>query len=283
VKTTEFIKLKQKNWADDNNIILIGSQNNRGEKMYTTSLDYNLFQPLSKETILDFSNGDGNELGNGNTPGKMQALHSSSALAVNVFDYWKGTVDKALIAKSLRIPSTSIKNIIFEKKYPIIENSIAPNIDVVFEYENGSCSAIECKFTEPFNKRQGDYGLKQKYLDGFSRWDVIPEIYNLARTISPDDKRFEKLHVAQLIKHILGLLSHYNYKKNKFRLIYLYYGAFGDDGSKHEYEIQEFKKIINKDEIAFQTMSWQELICKLYTNCPIVHDKYIKYIVERYL
>ena len=240
---------------------------------------------MGKDTLRCYKEGDGNELGDGITPGKMQALHSSSALSVNAFDYWKSIDDKSSMANSLLIPSTKISGITFEKKYPIIHNINVnpPNIDIIIEYSNGDCCAIECKFTEPFNNRQEEYGLKERYFSAFCKWDIIPETYKLATSISPEDTTFEMLHAAQLIKHILGLLTHYNYDKDRFRLIYLYYDVFGKDGCIHDKEIKEFKEIVKKDGINFQAISWQDFICNLCSNCSKHHDKYTKYLFERYV
>ncbi len=83
----EYILSKQIQWAHRNNIVLIGSKVNRGRKAYTQKLDDNLFEPLMSEVKNDFEDADGGEL-TGN-PCKMQAVHSSSALGVNIFQYWK--------------------------------------------------------------------------------------------------------------------------------------------------------------------------------------------------
>ena len=83
----EYILSKQIQWAYRNNITLIGSKGNRGRKAYTQKLDDNLFEPLLPETVKNFKGADGGEL-TGN-PCKMQAVHSSSALGVNIFQYWK--------------------------------------------------------------------------------------------------------------------------------------------------------------------------------------------------
>ena len=56
---------------------------------YTLCLQDNLFQPLSATTHAELTAGAGAELGLGGGRGKLQALHSSAALAVNVFDYWR--------------------------------------------------------------------------------------------------------------------------------------------------------------------------------------------------
>jgi len=82
-----FYPTKQIQWAYRNNIVLIGSKSNKGRKAYTKKLDDNLFGPLMPEVKSDFEDADGGEL-TGN-PCKMQAVHSSSALGVNIFQYWK--------------------------------------------------------------------------------------------------------------------------------------------------------------------------------------------------
>jgi len=83
----EYILSKQIQWAYCNNIVLIGSKSNKGRKAYTKKLDDNLFEPLMPKVKSSFNQGDGGEL-TGN-PCKMQAVHSSSALGVNIFQYWK--------------------------------------------------------------------------------------------------------------------------------------------------------------------------------------------------
>lgn len=284
MKVLNFIKSKQKAWANINNISLIGSKNDRGEKCYTKERIDNFYRELSAESYRDIKSGDGNELGEGIYPGKIQALHSSSALTVNVFDYWRNLDDKSGIAKALLIPSININKIHFEKKYPILNDAnIPPNIDIVFEYLNGDCCAIECKFTEPFNKRQEAHGLKDKYLSGFKSWSIIPSIHQLSQSISPEDKIYKYLQPAQLIKHIMGLLMKYEDDKSKFRLIYLYYDAFGEEGYNHEKEIKDFNLIAQKDGLRFQAITWQEVILRLLKNSRNKHDDYVRYLFLRYL
>lgn len=54
---------------------------------YTLFLDDNLLLPLIPEVKKEFQSGKGDELGSGERRGKMQALHSSAALMVNIFQY----------------------------------------------------------------------------------------------------------------------------------------------------------------------------------------------------
>jgi len=90
MKAYEYILSKQVQWAINRGIPLIGSKGKRGQPAYTSKLDQNLFEPLDPDVRECFMAGDGNEiLGSSGSPAKMQALHSSSALGVKIFQYWQ--------------------------------------------------------------------------------------------------------------------------------------------------------------------------------------------------
>ncbi len=73
---------------------------------YVPNLDLNLMRPLSPATLAAFANGDGGELlERGDKPAKMRALHSSSALAANIFDFWTDCADATPLMKALALPS----------------------------------------------------------------------------------------------------------------------------------------------------------------------------------
>jgi len=282
----EYIQTKQQIWAKSQGINLIGSKGNRGEKNYTTTLNENLFLPMVSTVKQAFDEGDGNELNqHDGFPVKMQALHSSSALAVNVFQYWM-TKKISTIASACglcRRDNTSPKSISFEKKFEINEEfQFSPNIDVVIENSsnfNFKVFAIECKFTEAYSTI-GHAGLKEKYISLENIWVDIPNIYLLAQRISPNDKEFNYLHPAQLIKHILGLKRKYG--KNGFRLLYLWYDTSGEEGFRHKEEIERFTKICKKDGVKIHSISYQELILRLRKDCLNEHSEYVNYLSNRY-
>src|SRR5687767_7128954 len=92
---------------------------NVDSKGYFATVDENLFEPLTPEATKQFNDADGNELmPQGADRPKMHALHSSSALVANVFQYWKNK-DMSLLAKALGIPSPNIRKVVFEKLSPI--------------------------------------------------------------------------------------------------------------------------------------------------------------------
>jgi len=273
----DYILSKQIQWAYRNNIVLIGSKGNRGRKAYTQKIDDNLFEPLMIEVRDNFTQADGGEL-TGN-PCKMQAVHSSSALGVNIFQYWKRMKQFPAIAAACGFCSTnntSSRGINFEVKYPISGKfQRSPNIDVVISNSSESrfkVFAIECKFSEAYYSGTHS-GISPKYIELNKVWDDIPNLLKLAKTISPDDNRFTHLHPAQLIKHILGLKEKFG--KNKFRLLYLWYDTIGPESAKHHKEIEEFIKITKADGLYFYAMSYQDLIIKLAKNYRNTHRDYI--------
>jgi hypothetical protein len=284
MKAREYILSKQIQWAHNHGIDLIGSKGNLGHPAYTRNLEDNLFAPLMPETRKSFQTGDGGELA-GN-PSKMQAVHSSSALGVNIFQYWQSIneVEKiACVCGFCRKTTRVSRDISFEVKYSIDDRfRYAPNIDVVISNDSATqykVFAIECKFTEAYGG-YGHSGIKKKYLD-LDIWQEISHLHKLAISISPNDDQFQYLHAAQLIKHILGLKRAFG--KTNFRLLYLWYDALGNEGAKHRAEVSEFIEVAKSDGIVIHGMSYQELIVRLADNYRVSHKKYVEYITSRYL
>lgn len=286
MNANEQILLKQIAWAQNRDIELIGSKGSRGRKTYTNTLDENLFQKLNPLSREEISLGDGGELNaTDDRPAKMQALHSSSALGVNIFDYWRACDDLSVITSACGLSSRCRifgGRIQFEQKF-FIESRFpfAPNIDVVIYPDSGShvCYAIECKFTEAYSNR-GHGGIDPKYLEKAENWNGLEETKRLAEDISPEDHRFQILHAAQLIKHILGLSQ--RFRPGKFRLLYLYYDAYREDGWRHSQEIEDFTDIVRSDGVSFKHTTYQEVIARL-AEYRDLHPDYVSYLTERYL
>ncbi|MDN5343497.1 MAG: hypothetical protein PWP28_2377 [Oceanotoga sp.] len=280
----EYILSKQINWAKRQGLKLYGSEINNGEKTYVINLENNLFQKMCAQTKQQFLNGDGNEItDSGKSLAKMKALHSSSSITVNIFLYWKKKdLDSLLKSLKLTRKKTNVKKeMIFESKQPISkEYKRPPNLDLVIKTEDNKIFAIESKFTEPFSTYEKK-GIYIKYINHQKLWNGIPNTYELAKKLCPENKEYKYLDASQLIKHILGLKN--NYGKSKFKLLYLYYDAFSKEAYEHKKEIENFSEIVKKDNIKFYSMSYQELIIDLSKNYRENNEKYINYITERYL
>lgn len=285
---TNYIKTKQIQWARRNGIVLTSSKVGKGQKIYTKTLTANLFEPMSQVTIDQINAGNGGELRDSvNAAAKMRALHSSSAIGVNFFHYPKSKNKVPQIAHSCKLcnsGNTSSLDVSFEKKYPISKSfSTSPNIDVVIENHEHSrfkVFAIECKFSEAYGSYKHG-GMDSKYLSLSFLWKDLPNIHNLSKTICPDDNKYQFLHPAQLIKHILGLKNAYG--KTAFRLLYLWYDVLGEEGHRHRNEIEKFTTIVKSDGINFSSISYQEVIKNLASTYYSGNESYINYLSDRYL
>jgi hypothetical protein len=287
VKGSQYIITKQSEWAKNRGVALIGSKVTRGRHTYTPTLAENLYQPLLPDVRDAFSAGDGGELGDSVRPGKMQAVHSSSALGVNIFQYWKSISKVPVIAAACglcRKSSDVSHDIYFEEKYPINDSfGFHPNIDVVIHNKPTAKFqrfAIECKFSEAYGGHKHG-GLKEKYLECAGIWDDIPELRRFAERISPDDQEFQHLHPAQLIKHVLGMKRQFG--RGGFRLLYLWYDVLGGEGKCHRNEVAEFASVAKNDGIKFHSITYQELIIGLARDLRHIHGNYIRYLTDRYL
>ena len=283
----KYILSKQTAWAINSGIHLVGSKGKRGRPAYTSELNQNLFQPLLPDVRASFVSGDGSELGSNEFPGKMQAVHSSSALGINVFQYWKSIKAVPVIASQCglcRSDSQVSCDIHFEEKYPINDAfGYHPNIDVVIHNKASAKFkrfAVECKFSEAYGARRHG-GLKAKYFGLDDLWSDIPNLMRFSKRISPDDNEHKHLHPAQLVKHILGLKRKFG--KAHFRLLYLWYDVFGDQGKRHRDEVSKFAAVTKSDGIKFHSITYQELIVKLANKFRMEHPDYIRYLTERYL
>jgi hypothetical protein len=289
----KYIQAKQQNWAKRKGLKLFGGTiPNEGEKNYLDSITANIFnQQLSEETYKNFIEGDGSETKDSKTRlAKMKALHSSSALPVNVFQYWQNK-DIYPIAYACKLCAkrevaeniSEINGIAFEQKFEISTDKNlfprSPNLDVVIENSKQGIYAIESKFTEPYYKTPE--GLSERYTSDKSFWKGITHLQDLANEISPDNNGFKYLDATQLIKHILGLKN--NYPKSGFTLLYLWYDVIGNDGLEHRKEIEKFAEIAKKDNIKFRHITYQEVIINLSKEFYVGNEDYINYLTDRYL
>ncbi len=247
---------------------------------YLRDYELNLFKPLNEQTKKAFDKGSGSELRDSRRyPAKMRAAHSSSALAVNVFDSWAGKdagpLDRAL---NLSPGTTSIR---FEEQYPTGLPGNPPNLDVVLFRSDGFVIGIESKFTEWLTPKSANKTpFKEKYFPpGRGIWDRVGLIktQRLATSIYSKEVTFRYLDAPQLIKHALGLATHIG---SKFKLFYIYYDCSCDEATVHKSEIAVFSKRVH-EELGFQAISYQELFSVLCKSVDVPVG-YLDYLRLRY-
>ncbi|MCW5875949.1 MAG: hypothetical protein KIS85_03615 [Anaerolineales bacterium] len=286
MSTYQHIIARQIAWAQGRGLPLVDSRGgDRGRPAYFPTITDNLFQPLTAETLECFRNGDGKEIGDyPHKPAKMRAVHSTSALAVNLFQYLGqiGRVDLLASASGLQPQGYAPGAVVFEEKYPVGRGfGIAPNVDVVVKPSDleRPVIAVECKFSEAYRVNESK-GLKAKYLSRAELWPELPNLHRLALALSPDDEQFQFLHAAQLVKHILGLRAAYG---GNFCLAYLYYEGQGAEGLTHAEEAAAFAEIARADGVLFCAITYQQLISRLAAELVSSHPDYVAYLTGRYM
>jgi hypothetical protein len=260
----------QRLWAERRGIVL-------DEQGYTLSLNDNLLQPLNDGTRAEFEAGDGSELGAKGARGKMQALHSSSALACNIFDYWRNR-DSRVLVRALDL-SSSITKIQFEQKFPTGIGPRSPNLDVVLSLADGSLVAVESKFCEPYSRKVPSLSLK--YLPEAKRlWadGGFSECQSLVRAVCNGELSLSRLDTAQLLKHVLGLSR----AARRWELLYLWYDDGSDAATEHRTELAAFEQTMRADRVAFRWLTYQQVMDGLTAACGAEHGKYIAYVRDRY-
>lgn len=264
------VRARQREWARSRGIAV-------DEQGYTFRLEDNLHVPLSRASYEEFDKGDGSELPRAGKRGKMQALHSSSALACNVFEYWRQR-DLAPLGNALDL-ETSIAEIRFEQKYPTGLKGNAPNLDVVLELVSGHVIAVESKFLEPYGAHPAAFN--PKYFEaGLAYWGEygLDGCQALAQNIQDGRQAFRWLHAQQLLKHALGLAA----SGLAWSLWYLWYQVDGSPGREHAEEVEEFGALVQSDGIGFRSMTYQDLFARLRAVGASDHQRYIDYLGDRY-
>ena len=235
------------------------------------SFDDNLVEALDPDVHHQLETADGNELA-----GKLRAPWSSSALVLNFFYPWKRR-DKKRLAEALG--RSSIDKFEFERCHPTGNRHARANLDLEITSSGAPALAIESKFREPFASHEP---LAASYLAKPELWTSLPRCYQLAHEITRNPRAFERLDVAQLLKHVLGLARSY---RTQFELLYLWFdptSLVGSDAVKpiaqHRDELERFEAAI-RPEVNFRHTTYQKLFDRLGSAAA---SDFAPYLAARY-
>lgn len=254
------------------------------ERGYTRTVEANLFV-LSAEARAELAGGDGDELGRAERTGKITAPWSSSALAVNVFEHWRGR-DLAPLLAAIGV-STSATRLRLEAKFPTGFSSRHANLDVALDSPGGDLVAIESKFLEPY--AGGARGTVKKTFSAtyFARakeqhWGRLRGLRVLATDIAAGRQQFRRLDAPQLIKHAIALHG----TGRPFTLVHLWYGppAGHPAAGQMAAEVDAFRAVAARDGLEVRSLTYQELFARLrdHAGRRHAHAAYVAYVTERY-
>ena len=196
----------------------------------------------------DLRAGDGNEL-----EGKFKAVHSSSALAVNVFAPFRSRGSELILPGS-----GSITGLEFERKCPHGVSGRAPNLDVLLTGPEGVIG-IESKLTEPLLRHRAVFSprYREKIRDERRESAWFREMLCLEE----DPGRYAWLDAAQLVKHAYGLA--HTFPNEPVTLLYLYWEPRNAERFplfvEHRREVDAFSERVARSRPSFLAMSYLEL------------------------
>jgi hypothetical protein len=268
----EIIKTRQRAWATR-------TGQTYDADGYCLCVDDNLFQGLSPAARMDFESGDGTELGKNGSRGKILALHSSSALACNWFDYWRGR-DLTPLSRAFGVPAR-FSTLALEQKFPTGLGGIGSNLDVLLCADKIPF-AVESKFTEPYTKSKLKTFLKPKYFQGNrDLWTEagLPGCQSVAEALRVERHAFNVLDVAQLLKHMLALAHNFG---PHWSLCCLWFEVPGSVADRHRRELTDFTTQIGTD-TKFLAVTYQELFARMMLFVGQDDSEYMAYLRDRYM
>lgn len=253
---------------------------------YVAAVTDNLRRPLSAKAEAQFRIGDGGELqdrpakdGRAARPAKMRALHSSSALAVNVFDHWEQD-ELSILGRALGLGT--LRGVAFEQQFSTGLGGTPPNLDLVLQLSEHRIVGVESKFTEWMPaSRKASSPFKDKYFPKTEElWAQrgLSNCQRLAQELHELRRDYAHLNAPQLLKHLLGLASA---RPPKVELLYLFYDAPGAASNRHAAEIEDFAAAIDQS-ISFWSMRYQDLFERLELELNGRRSEYTQYLRERY-
>lgn len=250
------------------------------DRGYLASVAENLRKPMAARSRQAFEKGSGSELLDTHArPAKMRALHSSSALAVNVFDNWVGR-NGAPLQAALAL-SSEVFSISFEEQFSTGLDGNPPNLDVAILLADGHLIGIESKFSEWLvPKPPTKESFRPKYFsEDVGVWESLglPNSQRLAVDIARGQEIFRYLDAPQLLKHALGLATQLG---SNFSLFYIYFDWPGKESDTHYRELDRFACRVGS-ELNFNAQSYQDLVRAL-TRIEGIDSDYLTYLQARY-
>ena len=207
----------------------------------------------------------------------MRALHSSSALVCNLFDYWI-VEDPTAIGRCFGL-NANAHDIQLEVELPTGFRGTPPTPDVLIIDRSSMATVVESKFTEPFWSKRHRPPFEESYFnDSNGTWARLglPKCQALAERLQREAGLFSYLDAPQLLKHAIGLNRAYP----TGRLTLLWFDPCHTEGTAYHKEIQMFGELVNL-ELGFNALTHQTVFKRLKSEAHTDPD-YVEYLESRY-
>ncbi len=241
---------------------------------YVTDFTDNLVEGVHPSQFAnDLEAGDGSELRT-----KFRAAHSSSALAVNTFAWFRHPDRLSVLSLLGTAGATSLR---FERQCPIFRGGRPPNLDVWVEREHETV-AIESKLTEHLVAKRPHFSsaydrLEPPKLAEECWW----EVYGRAKEAGPG-----YLDTAQLVKHYFGLrkLQQTRASGKPLRLLYLFWEPLEWQSVRacvlHREEVAALTRSVEPSSVRFYWLTYPQL-WDAWANNPAL-QRHVETLRSRY-
>jgi hypothetical protein len=258
------------------------------DRGYMSDSRENLLAGVNFDAVQsDILQGDGSELrGIGGRPPKFNAVHSSTALAVNTFGLFKSDPpvhSPATLCLPWSLKGDSFTTLHFERKCQHgVGNGKWPNLDVLLDGKGGTIG-IESKCLEHIGKHFADF--RPAYdadLTGPRR--KTPWFREMKRLVG-NPTSYCRLNAAQLVKHALGLEFSF---RNRSTLAYIFWEPSNAIEHplfcEHRAELRRFADAVAGGNPAFVCSSYPELWSwwKASADAPEWLRTHVSRLDERY-
>jgi hypothetical protein len=229
---------------------------------------------LTLRTRADFDAADGSEFGRNGKRGKIAASHSSSALAVNIFDYWRAR-DAGSLANALQV-GEGIADISFEQKFATGVGPRSPNLDVVIRRSDDTVLAIESKFCESFGSKPRT--IRDAYFKT-PMWEAAGLFgAQQAANAVQAGAVFGCVDAPQLLKHMLGLAS----QDKQWHLLLLWFAPTRSAADVMLQDAEAFRDALGVDAARLSVRTYQDLWPEIARYSTPADSAYIDYNQARY-
>ena len=269
----DIIKKRQQAWAERRRQTLDADG-------YCGCDNANIFQGLSDAARRDFALAASGEPGSEGERARIQAAHSSSALACNWFDYWRDR-DFGVLSTAFGVPKPFV-TLRLQARVPTGMRGADVNLDVLLTTADGSLLGIESTFTEPYTQDAAKSVLKPQYFaHNRCRWTDhgLSGCQAVAERLRTGDHGFTVLDVAQLLTHMLALAR----TGNRWTLCCLWYEVPGRMADAHRADLQTFAAQVGSDAAHFTALTYQELFARMEPIVGAEHAAYMAYLRDRYI
>lgn len=253
----------QRAWADAHGIELASE----------TSVAHwrdNLLAPIAAESEAELASHVQAADGSLEKSGRLHALGSGLALAVNLFEPWRGRVSEL----SARLPGWFAADARFRFSVPLPDgfapDSPAFEIDVLIESESSAPTALIPLFGEPFE--DVDPRVRDPLGRDATGFGGLHGCGLLARDLQCHPRRFGRLDVGRVLETALVLDRRFGH--HGFRVGVIWFDAGGQASRRFRDELARVRMRIG-GEVDLLDARWQDLVVGLFgepTTCSADED-----------